>query len=231
MKDEIIGTHIGIYDVLYECDYKSNDGHKIFHVKCTECGYETDMQLRHIKSVALCKHKMLGNTYINTEVIWSNKRIGSIFRGMKARCYTTTNKDYKNYGEKGIKICQEWLSNPKLFEEWALANGYNDNLTIDRINGDKDYCPENCRWITLEENSKNKPTTNFLTVDGETHTGREWSRILCFNNSRINQYVDKYGKENVEEFIKKYLEHPGEKPKSRQSYYDLYMHNDSISST
>lgn len=64
---------------------------------------------------------------------------------------------------------------------------------------------------------------------GEVHTGREWSKILGFNNSRINQYVCKYGKEKVKEFIRRYLEHPNIMPKGKQSYYDLYMNDNNIS--
>ena len=65
--------------MLCECDYKSNDGHKLYHVKCCECGWETDMQLRHIKRAKICVHKTLGDVYINTDIIWQNKRIGNIF--------------------------------------------------------------------------------------------------------------------------------------------------------
>ena len=70
------------------------------------------------------------------------------------------------YGGKGIRVCQEWLDNPELFEEWSLENGYEDNLTIDRIDSTKDYCPDNCRWVTLEDNAKYKSTTRVLDVDG-----------------------------------------------------------------
>ena len=81
-------------------------------------------------------------------------RLYRIFRGMKQRCYNEKNPAYYLYGGKGITICDEWLHNFVAFYQWALNNGYADALTIDRINSNGDYCPENCRWITPSENSR-----------------------------------------------------------------------------
>ena len=75
---------------------------------------------------------------------------------MKSRCYYPKSINYKRYGGRGIKICKEWKNNYMMFKNWALANGYQDNLTIDRIDSGGNYCPENCRWLTLSENSRRK---------------------------------------------------------------------------
>lgn len=223
-NNNIIGTKVGLYNVLYECDFKSNDGHKMYHVQCTECGFETDMQKRHIGLTTECRHVNKNGEYIQFHSFtWENKRIATIFNGMKDRCYNKNCKDYNIYGGKGIKICDEWINNPKLFEEWSMLNGYNDCLTIDRVEEDKDYSPENCQWVELEDNSRYKTTTSYIYVNGEVHTGREWAKILGFSSRRINTYVKRYGMENTQEFIKKYIENPGLKPKASQSYYDLYM--------
>ena len=72
---------------------------------------------------------------------------------MEERCYNIKNKSFKNYGGKGIVICDEWLQDFNKFKEWALANGYEDNLTIDRINNNGNYEPSNCRWVTKSFNS------------------------------------------------------------------------------
>lgn len=84
----------------------------------------------------------------------SKTRIYSIFSGMKTRCYNKNCKRYKYYGAKGVKICEEWLNDIQSFIDWSMSNGYNDMLTIDRIDSDGDYCPENCRWISKAENTK-----------------------------------------------------------------------------
>ena len=83
----------------------------------------------------------------------SKTRLSRIFDGMRKRCYRPNNKDYMHYGGKGVKIFSEWMKNRAYFYEWAMKNGYDDDLTIDRINPSGNYSPENCRWITLSENS------------------------------------------------------------------------------
>ena len=142
---------------------------------------------------------------------------------MKNRCYNKKVKSYKYYGKRGIKVCDEWKNNFLNFYNWAIKNGYKDNLTIDRIDENKDYCPENCRWVTNINNAKYKTTTSLIEVDGETHTGKDWAKILGFGPNLINNYIRKYGLENTIEFIKRYRVNPILKPKGNQSYYDLYM--------
>lgn len=79
-----------------------------------------------------------------------------ILYGMKKRCSDKNCLSYKDYGERGITVCKEWTEKPELFYDWAMKNGYNDRLTIDRIDVNKGYCPENCRWITRAEQNSNK---------------------------------------------------------------------------
>lgn len=81
------------------------------------------------------------------------KHLYKIFKGIRDRCYNKNNKEYHVYGGKGIKICNEWLNDRMNFVQWSLENGYKDGLSIDRIDSNKDYCPENCRWITRSLNS------------------------------------------------------------------------------
>lgn len=83
-------------------------------------------------------------------------RLYSIWRGMKTRCYNSNFKAFPNYGGRGITICNEWRDSFGTFQEWALSNGYRDDLTIDRTDNDKGYSPENCRWITIEEQQSNR---------------------------------------------------------------------------
>lgn len=126
---------------------------------------------------------------------------------------------------KGIKVYQEWVDNPWLFEKWALENGYDDSLTIDRINENKNYCPENCRWVSRKDNAKYKSTTRLIEVNNQSHTGREWADVLCVGTNLINGYIRFYGLDDTKEFIKRFLENPSLRNKAEhgQSLFDLYM--------
>lgn len=81
------------------------------------------------------------------------------WNAMKGRCYNSNSKDFPHYGARGIRICNEWLSDFMSFRAWSLSHGFANNLTIDRIDVDGDYSPENCRWITVAEQNRNKTTT------------------------------------------------------------------------
>lgn len=227
MSNDIIGTRIGIYDVISECETRANDGHKLYHVKCSVCGWEADMIKSHINQAKVCKHMGINGKYLaNTK--WGNRRIQSIFHGMKDRCYNPNNKSYRWYGERGIKIYNEWLDDPKTFEDWALTNGYTDDLTIDRIDESKDYSPDNCQWVTMEDNSKYKSTTSLIEVNGIVKTGQDWAKSLGLGQNIINTYIKKYGLENTQKFIELYQQNPNRKPKNKnQSYYTLYVNEKS----
>ena len=104
-------------------------------------------------------------------------RIHGIWTQMKTRCYNPNDEHFPNYGGRGITVCAEWLNDVKAFHEWAMANGYADYLTIDRIDTNGNYCPENCRWASKKEQTRNRRNTRFLTFNDETKTLKEWSEI------------------------------------------------------
>ena len=96
---------------------------------------------------------------------------------MRQRCYLVSSHEYKQYGGRGIRVCDEWNNDFVPFMEWALANGYEKGLTLDRIDVNGNYEPSNCRWITLREQQNNKTDNVLLTFNGITHNMREWSEI------------------------------------------------------
>lgn len=221
-KNSIVGTRIGLYDVLYECDFKSNDGHRMFHVKCSECGWESDVQIRNIRNTKKCKHKNRFQNFINSNKHWENKKLQRIFSNMLNRCYSKKDKNYRWYGEKGIKICDEWTNDYFAFEQWALSHGYKEGLTIDRKDSNKDYCPKNCRWISRVNNSKYKSSTVLTEVDGIFHTGREWSLILNLGKNTINRMLRQYPEEQVKEFIRRRLQDLTKTRCSHQTWMNVY---------
>lgn len=104
-------------------------------------------------------------------------RIYSIWQGMKSRCYNKNKIEYKNYGARKILVCKEWKENFINFYNWAINNGYKDNLTIDRINNNGNYEPSNCRWVTNKEQSYNRRTNHLICFEGKILTLTEWAKI------------------------------------------------------
>lgn len=86
----------------------------------------------------------------------THTRLYTIWRGMRQRCKNRNGKHYPDYGGRGITVCAEWDESYEVFRDWAIFNGYRDDLTIDRINNDGDYCPENCRWVTMSVQNANR---------------------------------------------------------------------------
>lgn len=107
------------------------------------------------------------------------------YNGMKQRCYNPKNSEYKNYGARGIGICEEWLSNPDSFFEWGVLNGYEKGLTIDRIDVNRGYEPENCRWATMAEQQSNKRSNVMVECNGEMVTLAEASRRIGISESAV----------------------------------------------
>lgn len=111
-------------------------------------------------------------------------RLYGIWKGIKERCNTPSNTAYKNYGARGITYCKEW-EEYLVFKEWALSHGYTDELTIDRIDVNGDYCPENCRWATPKEQANNTRHNRYLTYKGKTQSIALWSDELGIPKATI----------------------------------------------
>lgn len=131
------------------------------------CVYRaTRSEIAH-KSIAVIKH---GDSF---------SRLYFMYRSMRARCENPNSISYKSYGGRGINVCEEWLEYAN-FKKWALESGYDESAplgecTIDRIDADGNYCPENCRWVTAKDQANNRRSTPFLTINGETLPLTEWA--------------------------------------------------------
>ena len=114
------------------------------------------------------------------------KRLKSIYNGMRLRCYNENNVNYKYYGGKGVTICDEWLLSFENFFDWAINNGYNENLTIDRIDSEKEYSPDNCKWSTKKEQAYNRSISVKLTLNGRTMYMTEWAEELEIDKKTLS---------------------------------------------
>lgn len=108
----------------------------------------------------------------------SKTRLYNIWLNMKARCYNLNNHKYNDYGGRGITICEAWLNDFQAFYDWAMANGYSDDLSIDRIDVNGNYEPSNCRWTDNETQSNNRRSNRFIEYNGKSQTIEQWAKEL-----------------------------------------------------
>ena len=133
--------------------------------------------------VRVCK----GNTKHNL----CYERLYGIYEKMKGRCFTPTDAGYKNYGGRGVKIADVWLGKNGFinFHDWAINNGYSNELTIDRINVDGDYEPSNCRWVNQKTQQNNRRNNRRITYNAQTHTIAEWANIKDIPYDRLQARI------------------------------------------
>lgn len=129
--------------------------------------------------------------HINIKHGKTNTRLFITWQNIKNRCYNNCNNEYKNYGARGIAVCNEWVHDFMAFYNWAMNNGYDDNLTIDRINENGNYEPNNCRWVTMKQQQRNKRSNHTITINGETHCLSEWCDILGLNYSTVKSRIQR----------------------------------------
>jgi len=127
------------------------------------------------------------------------ERLQQTYSNMKGRCYNPKTNGYKYYGGKGITVCAEWLKDSKKFYAWALNNGYEENLTIDRIENDGNYEPSNCRWATHKEQQNHRTNTIFIEYDNEIKPLTQWSKETGISQSAIKNRLDK-GKDILDDY-------------------------------
>lgn len=148
-------------------------------------------------------------------------RLYTVWKGMRDRCNNPHSDEYKNYGGRGISVCQEW-NDFVAFYQWAVNNGYDESLpstecSIDRIDNNGNYCPDNCRWTSMTQQARNTRRNRFLSHNGEKKTVVEWGEIYKICPQYIIQRIDRYGW-SVEDAITTPVLHKGAKYGHRKSF-------------
>ena len=162
--------------------------------KC-KCGKETVVRGRYLtaqRTVSCGCKKREDVIKRSTTHGLSGSKLFRVWAEMKFRCRCKTNKSYKNYGARGITICNEWLEF-KSFYDWSMENGYKEGLTIDRIDNNQGYRPDNCRWTTYLVQSHNLRTNVHITYQGVTKTQSEWCRELRVDRGNLVRHANRNG--------------------------------------
>lgn len=181
--EKYVGKKIGKLTILY-ADNSTSSVAKKYYCKC-DCGNIKSISMScivngRIRSCGCLQKEMNKIVKPNLRHGKCNSRIYKIWLKMKNRCYNKNYFQYYLWGGKGIKICDEWIDKEQgfiNFYNWAINNGYKDNLSIDRIDGEKNYEPSNCRWATQKEQARNIKNNVNITYNGETHCIAEWAEI------------------------------------------------------
>lgn len=179
------GEVFGRLTVLRRSDRKS--GRKTYWVCQCECGNIKEVRSDCLGIVNSCGCLKREQNKINLEANHRHKlsgtRLYNEWQCIKRRCLNKNDKRYSDYGGRGIRLCDEWLV-PDNFFEWAMANGYRDDLTIDRVNNNCDYEPSNCRWVDNKTQSNNKRSNILINYCGKVQTLKQWCEELNINYKR-----------------------------------------------
>lgn len=163
-----------------------------FLCKC-ECGNEvvrTMAALRDPYADCGCKKRYIKGKERTYKGRVIKSFLFTTFEGIKKRCYDEKFRQYKNYGGRGIRICNEWMNDFFTFYDWAIENGASEELTIDRIDNNGDYCPKNCRWVDRFTQANNRSDNRVVEYKGESHTIAEWSRLVGLTARCISWRID-----------------------------------------
>lgn len=198
-KNDMTGQKYGRLTVEKRAP-SAKSGNIRWHCKC-ECGNETIVYGSHLrngntKSCGCLETETKRSMHLKHKM--SGTRLYNIWSWMKRRCNDEDVEDYFNYGGRGITYCEEWEEFIP-FRDWALENGYSDELTIDRIDVNGNYEPSNCRWVDMKTQANNTRKNVHVTIDGVTKTIPEWSELSGVNAQTLwwRYYNGKTGKDLI----------------------------------
>ena len=186
--EDLSGQRFGRLVVIGRDDRDSRKTY--FNCKC-DCGNVKSVRADSLKAGLIrscgCMKKEQDRTNLAANHLhkMSGTRPYEIWQGIKKRCYNPHDVRYDRYGGRGIKVCDEWRDDFRAFYDWAMQSGYNETLTIDRIDNDGDYCPENCRWSNHQEQARNRSSNIRITIGNATKTLTEWCEIFQLDSKTI----------------------------------------------
>ena len=186
-RKEMSGLRFGQLTVIEYSE--TRNGQAYWLCKC-DCGNKIVARANHlrtgnIKSCGCLRGKVNAN---RSKHGLSYSRIYNTYYGMVKRCNLPSNASFSRYGGRGIKICDEWLDKSNGFNnflEWALSHGYSETLTLDRIDVNGNYSPENCRWVTPKVQANNRSSNVIIEYNSESHTMSEWAEITGISQQAI----------------------------------------------
>ena len=159
-------------------------GKQVWTYRC-DCGKQAIRQIQSLKNAPFeCKSCAMKHNRKHTPHGQHASRLNQIWRTMKFRCSNPNASGFQYYGGKGIQVCPEW-QNFIPFQNWALNNGYQENLTIERKDPNKNYCPENCVWIPQAQQQQTSANAKQITVNNETHNLADWCRLLKIHRNTL----------------------------------------------
>lgn len=199
---DLTGQRFERLTVIRRAEENDSRGGAVWVCKCT-CGTEKKISGVHLRS-GDTRSCGCFNRDQKTSHGASRTRLYQIWINMRRRCTDEREKDYPRYGGRGITICKEWMESFEHFRDWAISNGYNDDLTLERNDNNGPYGPNNCRWATYEEQANNRRNNVWIACRGENHTLAEWERILKLRRSTLSEL--RSDGNDVREFIERTMD-------------------------
>lgn len=201
LTNDLTGKRFGRLEVIGVHD---NGNRKTYYVCQCDCGnvkvIRADALVGGMTKSCGCLKKEQDkiNLTANHSHKMSGTRLYEIWQGMKSRCYKKHDASYHRYGGRGITVCDEWLNDFKTFYDWATNNGYNDKLTIDRIDNNGNYEPKNCRWSTMKEQCNNRNSNINITIGNTTKNLMQWCEIFNVDYKTVYARYQRNGFESID---------------------------------